>query len=214
MRIIKYNEFEKDFADQWRELWIASKEANFFNSPEWFRVNLETYGYKNYCIFAAYNNDELVGIIPLVEKKVFGVKFLTDANNFFSEKSSLLFKNNSDILSLRKAISEAAKCGNLLLRELPDGVARDISIKKYMSFAYLISVNPYIDIRSDVFSDLSRKQKSKIASKIKKANKLNHEAINNVGLKDLKSIKEIEKNSFKNKKGRSVLNDDVNFRLF
>ena len=80
MQIIKYKKLAKELIDDWYRLWLRSKDAHFFNSPEWFKVNLKTYKYKRISIFALYKKGALVALLPLVQDKVFGIKLNTDAN--------------------------------------------------------------------------------------------------------------------------------------
>lgn len=78
------NENEIDaLAADWRGL-RADKNAGFFSDYDWFRLWRETLGKKKnrtLCVIAAYRQNRLAGVLPLMTEKKFGCRVLEWAGN-------------------------------------------------------------------------------------------------------------------------------------
>ena len=212
MEIKVFRKFNNKLFVEWSDLWEKSDNAHFFNSPEWFKVNLETLNYEKYLIFTVFEKNELVGVLPLVERRVYGIPVLTDANNFFSEKSALLTKDDSlDIIQF--IVNNALESGNILLRELPKRLAKYIDTDKAHKFSYLSSVCLFIKLDENPLKELNKKQKSKIRNKIKKNKSIKFETITKIGKREIQLMQNIEYRSYKNFRNKSVLNKNKNLKL-
>jgi hypothetical protein len=59
---------------KWKELLSISKESYFFHTPEWIKILEETHDFKNASRLYKAGDSEI--LIPMVEKKKFGLKIL------------------------------------------------------------------------------------------------------------------------------------------
>lgn len=158
---------DNDLITRWKVLWEESKEAHFFNSPEWFIASGLVYKVNKFRIITIEEDNELILVLPLVKKKVFGIPVWTYLGGKFVSKSPLLLKYVDKIV-LQELIEFLIKHGDFYLSELSAEIAEVL----YEANAHLIkkeaSINPYLFINPDPFYFFSSKNKSQIRGIVKK----------------------------------------------
>lgn len=158
---------DSDFIKKWSALVNSSVNAHFFNTPQWFISCIDTYDIKEYFVFAAYYENELVGILPLVKEKKFGIEVFASPGKRYLEKSTILVKDDNYQI-LTKLINEVCKYGNIYLTELSEEIAEMLSKNQGKGLLTLSSINPYIRLKDNPFGSISKKQKNRITGKIRK----------------------------------------------
>lgn len=78
-----FSTIDKKFIAAWEQLWLLSPFANYTNSPAWFLSVLQTFGFKDFVIFAFYRDEKIVGVAWLIKSKKFGVPIYTQMPNDF-----------------------------------------------------------------------------------------------------------------------------------
>ena len=77
--ISQRHSIDETFIKKWRKLWHESRTAHIFNTPEWFIASCEVYDIKHFTIVTIIENDELLLVLPLVRKKIFGISVLASS---------------------------------------------------------------------------------------------------------------------------------------
>ena len=192
----------------------GSVHAHFFNTPAWFISCLNTYDINEYYIFVAYQGHELVGILPLVKEKKFGIDVFVSPGRRYLEKSTILvIDNNYQILN--KLINEVGKHGNIYLTELSEEITHMLSKDQEEGLLTLSSINPYILLKDNPFGSLSEKQKKRITGKIRK-NLGNFKFVhirNNLGF-HLQTVFDLETRSSKKLANKDSFSDAKIRKLF
>ena len=159
---------DNDFIEKWSNLVNGSVHAHFFNTSAWFISCLNTYDINEYYIFAAYEKGELVGVLPLIKSKKFFVDVFASPGKKYLEKSTILLRNGNSYI-LEKIISKVARYGNIYFSEVSEVIASSLSKGKFKAgLLTLSSINPFINLKESSLGTLSKKQRQKITSKIKK----------------------------------------------
>ena len=198
---------DREFIKEWSILVNQTENAHFFNTPAWFVSCLDAYNIYEYFIFAAYKGYVLVGVLPLVKEKKFGMDVYTTPGKRYLEKSSILVKSNSPYI-LNKLISEVLEYGNIYLTEVSEEIAESLSINKKKGLLTLSSINPYIRLNENPLGTLADKQIKRIKGKINN----NFENLrfghfrNNLGT-HLQSVFELEGRSSKKLAGKDSFAD-------
>ncbi len=198
---------DKEFLLAWYKLWRESNYAHFFNTPEWFIACLETEKISDYKIFACYKGGNLCALYPVAVSLKFGVKVLSSPTKKFSEKSTLLVKDYDPkvVWAIFDAITKNA---NVYLHELEDKVVSLLLEENPKILASVSSINPYINVKTDSFRFLSKKQKSKVVNKVKKnLPNLSYVQHRDNLTKYLAVIFDIEAKSYKKLKKKDIFSD-------
>lgn len=205
---------DSEFIRKWSNLVNLSEHAHFFNTPQWFISCLDTYDINEYYIFTAYQEDELVGVLPLIKERKFAAEVFASPGKRYLEKSSILVKSSSTYI-LNKLISEVLKYGNIYLTEVSEEIAESLSINKKNGLLTLSSINPYIRLNENPLGTLADKQIKRINGKIN--NNFDNLKFchlrNNLGIR-LQSIFELEDKSSKKMAGKESFSNPAVRRLF
>lgn len=149
-KIITRNNLDKELYNEWLELWKKSNCANYINGPQWLRSTIDSFGYKNYQIYCLYSNTELVGVIALVEVKVFGIKTMTIPPQDFVSGIPFLAKNIDEKDVFKALIAEISKIKTVILGNIPEEFISNFSeIKsRHLSVTHQ-TLNFYLNITRD-----------------------------------------------------------------
>lgn len=201
--IVTYHTLDETLIKRWHTLWENSPEGHFFNTPEWFEATRTIYHIKEFTIVTIEEDGELVLVLPLVTKKVFGVPVLSSPGGKFLNKSTLLIRdiNKQVLLELRDFLM---KQGNFYLQELSSELADILSAENNRVTKHEASINPYLHISPDPFSQLSSKNRSQIRGLIRKYEQdLSFKYVTG-DQKALEIVFEIDNRSSKNQQGKGT----------
>jgi len=205
---------DSKFIEEWKALVDQSESANFFNTYEWHRTCSEVYVNEDDFIIAVYQNNKLVGILPLTKEKRFGIDVLTSPGKRYLEKSSILVKDNSKYV-LAYLIEAALDKGNLYLPEVSEDMAQILLKMKPNGLLTLSSINPFIEFNDNPLGSLTKKQEKRILGKIKRNIKdLRFGHFRNNLDEHLASIVDLEKRSAKKLDGKDSFSDMKIRKLF
>lgn len=201
---------DNSFVEKWQSVWDNQSGAHFFNSPDWFMVCLQSFGIKNYSVFVGYRNEQIKVILPMVEVKKFGIKFLASPGGKYLDKNSLLLADNNK-QALWKIIEKTSKYANIYLAEVNSDVKEQSPKNIFFKEA---SVNPYISLDENPFRFLPKKQKRDLLRRIRKYKDFELK-VYGVNLQEhLSTIFNIEKQSYKRKKGRHIFDNLTARKLY
>lgn len=161
---------DEEFLKKWKELWEQSKEGHFFNTPDWFLASCEVYNVTDFTIITIEEKEELVLVLPLVKKKIFGVPFLTCLGGKFVNKSPLLVREINEPL-LQELSDFLIKQGDFYLQEVSSEITEILCSGNKILIKKEASINPYLSISPDPFCYLSSKNKSQIRGILRKNEK-------------------------------------------
>lgn len=188
---------EKDIRD-WKCLWKNSKYRRVYNSYEWYNSCKKNFKGK-YLALYVYKDNELVAILPF--KVLFG-KFYVSPGGRFIDKNSNLFKENCNIINF--VIKKQLKNKIIIFKEVPE---EELKFYDNECLCKMSSINPYAKIDENL-SVISKRT-------IKNINKILNENNGDFLLKiykgdnirnNINTVFEIEKNSNKVKKHRTIFN--------
>lgn len=165
--IITRYTIDQEFLRKWRQLWEQSIEGHFFNTPDWFVASCKVYGINKFVIITIEEQGELVLVLPLVKKKVFGIAVWTCLGGKFVNKSPLLIKDVNTSL-LQELSVYLQNMGDFYLQEVSSDIVEILSENNKQLIKKESSVNPYLYISPDPFQFLSSKNKSQIRGIIRK----------------------------------------------
>lgn len=201
--IIVRQTVDNDLLGKWKTLWEQSNEGHFFNTPEWFLAARDVYHIKQFRIITIEDNGELVLVLPLVKKKVFGIPVWTYLGSKFVNKSSLLIKEIDK--SILKDLSHfLMKHGDFYLPELSREIAEILCDDTPCLIKKEASVNFYLPIDPDPFCFISSKNKSQIRGIMRK-NKKDISFKTFIGdNKSLDTVFELDMRSSKKRQGKAT----------
>lgn len=198
---------DQQFLDEWKQLWLHSPYANYFNGPQWFLSLLETFTYENYVLVALYNKEKLVGVGAFVKEKRFGLDVYTVAPNDFvcGEPFLLDYQNEAIIKSFVEAINTL---GAVYLENVPETIVSLMqnaipSIKVNTS-----SINLYFTLHKDDHDRVLIPKRSRLTNRIKEcAEDFTTKFFDGNMDKGLDTVFSIDKQSSKESKGYSTFSD-------
>src|SRR3989344_803253 len=207
--IIAKTSIDKHLLKEWSKLWEESPFKNYFNSPDWFLACLETFKYPEYLILACYENSKIVGILPLVKTKKYGISvFGSSGNQYYDKSSLLLLENNYHVLI--SLLENLSKTGNYYLSEVDQTTANN-------AFTYIkqlgivkSSVCPYLPLSNNPYQYLKKEVENKILRKLEEEKDNINFKVSIGNLKaNLKNIIEIESQSLKKKQNKDIFSDEL-----
>jgi CelD/BcsL family acetyltransferase involved in cellulose biosynthesis len=213
--IQKYNSLDLVFIAAWEKLWSASLFSHCYNTPVWYAACQEAFRYQSDLIIAAYEQDRLVGVLPLVRSRRYGVSVWTSPGGDHLGISSLLV-GELDVSVMRKLFEAAAEHGTINAQELTMETMRVLkdSKERWSISESSISWHTTLDHPSSEFmSAHSRKRLERIQRQQKDALQLKVYT----GIEVSQHFSEmmlIEKNSFKPGDGRDVFHDARTLELY
>ncbi len=100
LQIHTHTTLSKELEKQWQGLWERSTYAHPFNAPAWYLACVKTYHYKQMRIVTAYDDDKLVGLVPLVRSKRLGLEsWMFPGGKHIDMSCLLLAQNDLELLS-------------------------------------------------------------------------------------------------------------------
>lgn len=207
--VVVYKDLNEELIKSWKILWSRSKYANFFNSYEFHLVCRKTFSRKNFKVFCLKINSEIVAILPLIKDRVLGVSSYSDRCGRFFEKTPLLVKGGYED-KLKLLIDYVIYYNHSIhLSELPQYIASKLRTVYKESLVSIISINPYVDLDSESYINLKKKDVSKIRNRIKKnIDKIEHLHLKNNLNKALGVVFDLERRSYKMTMGKEMFNEE------
>ena len=215
-RIEEISKIEQEHLGNWQKLWDSSMKSHFFNSPTWFKVYLETFNVEKYRVFFCYQDKQLVGVLPLVFTKKFGIKVLASIGgkyDFLDRSTLLLIKKDQKLV---EAIFKKIKTKyNLYLAEVESCDARLFQgIDPRLSIEFSVNC-PRMKVGEDILANVSKKQKKSLRKKIRKnGDKLEFKMFRTDLEKHLEAMLALEQKSHKKRKGISVFKKPHMIKLY
>lgn len=149
-KIIIKNNLDKNLYNEWLDLWKKSSCASYVNGPQWLRSIIDSFGYKHYKIFCLYSDTNLLGIVALVEEKVFGVKTMTVPPQDFVTGIPFLAESveRQDVFQL--LVNEISKNNTVILGNIPEEFLINFSKmkSKFVSTSHQ-TLNFYLKIKEN-----------------------------------------------------------------
>lgn len=197
--VVFKNDLNENDINDWKCLWECSKYKRVYNSYEWYNSCKRNFKGK-YLALYVYRDNELAAILPF--KVLFGKIYVSPGGRFI-DKNSNLFKENNNLINF--VIKKQLKNKIIIFKEVPEEELKFYDDEYYCKMS---SINPYakIDENLSVISKRTMKNISKILSenngdfllKVYKGNNIRN---------NINTAFEIEKNSNKVKKHRTIFNN-------
>lgn len=205
---------------QWQKLWEKADDVHFFNSPKHLISFLSVFPSEKYLIIFCYKNEELVGVLPLVWGRRFGIKTLMCADSFGDsvDRSSLCL-DGDDPKIFRQMVEDVTKTENLYLAELEERhlnlfMQNNGEVAKNCVFEFSC-ISPRVILGDDPLVNMSRKTRKKFKKKLQKTEKIiTFEFCRSNNVADFQKMIEIEKKSWKGKKKISLFEKEVPRRVY
>lgn len=215
IKCIIYSDLSDNLFEEWETFWMDNKSECIFNSPGWFISARKAFGYKKIRIVAVRDekNGQLLGLIPLVSLRLYGINLYTLPAIEFIDHFSLLMTGQGAIP--RKLLEGLLSLGLVYIPGILEEDANLLSSQGSSSF-FILDDNPYIKMCNEF--DIVLKNRNKKSRHIKRAMKRfgsvelvmanidKHIALDNAIM--------IEKNSSKSKKGKNTFDEKKNQIFF
>lgn len=217
-----YRILDEELRKRWCDLWDASSRASVFNSPAFFESCLAVMPVQEYRVVAAYRDGVMVGILPLVRSRLFGVRVWTgigrDGN--YADKSPLLTRS-CDRSVLKVLLFGARTLGAVCIPEA-DEEMRDcleaLSAPAFLSVPVSVSRHAALSRDADVLRYMSSRQRRRIRHHCRGDERCPAPACRIYEGNDLPEafsiIRDIEARSNKSRLGRSFFTRDEPSALF
>jgi len=140
-----------DLYGQWLALWEKSSEANFINSPHWFRSVSECFKYRSYKINTVSKDGALVSRCYFFKEKRYGMPFYTIPPTDFVYGNPFL-TDITDQDSLRLLVRSFSQIGNVFLDNVTSSLLN--SIRKLNNQVSFVNYCPNRYLRLDNKQDL------------------------------------------------------------
>lgn len=201
MRIIVYKKFDEKLYMDWLYLWKRSTFANYANSPQWFKASLETFNYTKYTLITIYEQDMLVGIVPLVKVKVYGISLYTAAPlTYIYGVPFLADLHNQQLLTL--LLNKITSLGPVFLANIPEFFVEKLQKKERNIRIVKQAINYYLPLVLDDTGDVQVKNKKKFLHKIKRtAEKFTFKSFDGNSSKGIQTVFSIDSQSRKHSRG-------------
>lgn len=192
------SELDGKHKNEWHELWKKSDHRHFFNSPGFFEACREAFDIEKYAIIFAYSGGILRAVLPLAERRVFGIKtFATpgSAGNYI-DKSSLLTDRLSDDL-LRSVFSAARSLGNVYITESSRDQASFVKSQKFPCLIHYSSMARFVqfDKNSDVLKCMPQGEQRELRRRLRRVSGEIEFKVK--GIEALQTVIEVERKSHK-----------------
>jgi hypothetical protein len=205
--IVTIKHIDDEFIKEWKELWESAKNANIYNSYEYFLTSLEISHNKNYKIYVCYKDKKLVALLPLQKYKCFGIGVWGTINKDHLVDTPFLMKKYDRNL-FESFFSQIFAEGNVYIQKVDDG-ASELLHKIYPNTLFsLISVNPLVPLDGDPFVSASQST-IKLLRKIIRKNEghLRFEMHNTNLPKHMQTLLNFQKSTSKSKRSMDIFAD-------
>lgn len=199
---------------EWKDFWVELKSECIFNSPGWFMAANKAFAYDRVrvIILRDGNSGELVGVLPLVKMRLYGINLYTLAGIDFIDHYSLLIRRDDKTI-IQHLIKNILSLDFVYI----PGVSKEteeflMSRKNFKSF--ILDDNPYIKIGDEFGVILNKRKKSRHVKRAKRDFGLIDLVADDDKNMALEKAIMIENNSSKSKKGKNIFNDKKNQVFF
>jgi|GEM_PF-1827344 len=148
------SQINPEITNEWKTLWLKAKNANLFNSFDWFVMYIET-THKPYELYLTYKGKELVGVLPLCFSKCFGVNVMSPMNRHFSVNTPFLLESYDEEL-LYSLFQTAMSKRNLFITKIESEIVMILHKLFPELFFSLMAANPYIDLTDEPLRFVSK----------------------------------------------------------
>lgn len=205
----KIYENEKNIPyDEWRKFWENCSEACVYNSPGWFIASLGTFKFKRFKVFILRDkcSQKLIGVLPLVKMKIYGVEIYTlPSIEFIDHYSILVDRDRKDAMQI--LISEIISCGSAYIHGFVSADNEKLAIYKNVN-SFVLDDNPYIIFDNDYTDLLENKRENKY---LRRARRDFQDVTFSFGISSkkeiIKDVAMIDRKSSKAIKGKAVFNN-------
>ena len=196
-KVIKKEKINKKDILEWGKLWLNSKNAQLFNSHQWFEACEKSMPSKYLCFFV-YDNDELVSIIPV--KVILHFIYVSPGGKYLDKNTNLFLKSNHECMDW--LIKKYFRHKLLIFNEVPE---KDLQYYGQDFITRESSINPYAILDSEL-STITKRTLKKIKSILDvNKNKLSFKAYSGNNLKNnINLMFNIEKESNKIKRKKAI----------
>lgn len=213
MEMKVYHSLNEELVREWQDLWERSSLAHSFNSPWWHEACVKAFGERKMLVVAAYSEGELVGVLPVVWTRKYGIGTYTSAGRQYLDKSTLLVADKEEGL-VKGLLKELAKMGNFYLNEMSEEFAR-VGLKASGRYKVIkSSTGRYLVVEPDPYRYLRSTHKRKYRKIIEQEKgKIRYEMVWGGVERCLETMMEIEFDSPKKEQGKEVFSDSAHRRL-
>lgn len=196
----------KDIWD-WQELWEELDSVSFFSSYSWYLACRD--GLKQ-CIHVwyVYYEGELIGIFPFCLIRRNGVTCWGIIGKPYTDKCAVLM-NSKYFYLLSEILSEIGRSTPVLMEEVPGGWKVDNAV-----LVDKASVNPFVLLKEDILRQVKRKEWNNIKSKSENKGYIFRLFRGEEVRKNIHIIWEIEKQSNKPARKRTMFDSEAAKALF
>lgn len=189
---------------EWESLWNTSQMATMMNSPYWFQAAFHAFKPKAIRIICIYEEDQLRAVAPFFQEKHYGVPLYVTPLHDLGDKSSILCDFNNTPLT-KLLILKIRELENVWLTGLSKIEFDSVQIAVPHARMIATDLNAYITIFEGIYGDFPKPMKAKVINRSKRSSQplhVEHNEDNHTNW--LPTIFEIDQNSVKQKKGRSI----------
>ncbi|HSX10002.1 MAG TPA: GNAT family N-acetyltransferase [Candidatus Saccharimonadales bacterium] len=198
---------DKQFVNDWKQLWQRAENSNIYNSYEWFITCLELGQIGKYEIDVCYDGDRLVAVMPFEKYKCFGVTVYGSVNKDHHIDTPLLIEKYDRIL-YKRFFEAILKRKNLYFQKIDNEDVKILHKVFPTLFFSLISVNPTIDLRGEVFATVTPSTLSQMKRNVRKNPALNFKVYKGNLDEHMKTMLEIQKHSSKSARNMDIFQDE------
>jgi CelD/BcsL family acetyltransferase involved in cellulose biosynthesis len=199
-----------EFKKEWEELSKKSAMSHYFNSLDWFLTCLDAFSYENFLILTARCDGELVGLLPLIKGRNYGISFFKNPGEKFIDRSPLLMQT-FDKRILNKILNSLKKKGSFYLTELIDETILLLKPKHYL--IKKIDTNFYLPLGEGSSKHMSSRSKKNMDKLIERNKEHLEFKQYNSDVNALKIVRKVAKRSHKSRKNIESF-DEENDRIF
>lgn len=199
---------------EWGRLWERSALKHYFNSPTWFLACQRTFNYTKAVVIRCYQSRSLVGVLPLVLTKRYGVLTYGFPGDQYLAKSPILLAS-ADTRILDVLIGKIRGLGNYYLTEIAEELLNFSYLAKYKAGVARSSSCSFLPLSPDPYLYLSSYNRKRLIKKIEEERGRLKFKQSAAGFEeDLKLMISIETESAKAKEFKDALSDPILRRLY
>ncbi|MCI5222465.1 MAG: GNAT family N-acetyltransferase [Candidatus Electrothrix sp. AR4] len=203
----------KELFNEWHALWTKQK-GHYFNSPYWYKASIDAFAIKerDMYLFICREKGELVGVLPLIRGKKYGLDCLQfPGEQYLDQACILIFDQRVDVT---KSLVETAKSTRMLIYL---SEVREVHLFDQCKFFEKSSSEcPYLNMRTGPFQEMKPKKYRRRKNKIKKnSEQLEFKVFEGEDVAEhIDVMFEVEKNSPKAKRNEDIFSDKYARKLY
>ncbi len=158
---------DDSFIAEWKALWERGVNGNIFNSYEWFLTCEKTYHFREFAVYACYEEERLVGVLAVVFSKLYGVRVASVPGGVYVVEPPVLLEvydgGITDAIFGRLGAEH-----NFFINKINKEEWELVRGSVPGALGVLSSVNPYLEIGDDPFRFVSKNNMSNLGRKMRK----------------------------------------------